>query len=362
MRERDANDNEVEELVRSYNQADDASRTVIEAKLADVLSPVVLRVLSRRLGLRLQDEVSFLATQAIAKTLAALKRHTKPRNLAAYAACVARGLAVNARADDRGERWNNAAACAAALQQFIHEESERRQLGTLPDGFQDLPLAERVRRLYRASLDRKYGNALCWWNRQVEALSPADPFIVKDAKSWNRAKRLFVERRIDPALWQERHHVVKEMVHPFGIRLISRCLFEAAQRREPTRAGYAIDARSSAEPDYTASWIGALSSRRERVYSHLVERLFSKPEYELELQVGRLLAAPRDQASRGQVSPYPTPMEIKRCLKRLPLNVADEILEIGFDRIAHIVERRIREYLIEPGNGQHFAAEMQQAA
>ena len=357
----DTNDNEVEVLVNQLEHADEVSRNAIKERISSLLVPVVDRVLRGRLGHRLQDEVSLLTTQAIARTLTMLEKR-RPLNLAAYAGGVAKRLAIATHTADRGGDRELASA-ANTLRPYIDEERELRESGTLPEGWERLPLPERVRRLYRRKLDARFAPAVAWWNQQVQALCPDNPFAVKDAKSFLKARRLFTEGGIDPAQWREpsgQYYVPKEAIHPYGIRLVSR-LIESMNRHD-IQAEYAIDVRSSSsDPDYSAPWIATLSSRPRVVFARVANELFARPGYELEYAVAQLMAAPREQP-RQEATLRPCPQEITRYLAKMPPEIAAEIRECGWTKIVREIEAKVAAHLSEPGVGQRLAMQLNVAA
>jgi len=100
-------------------------------------------------------------------------------------------------AEETGQQLDAGVTTALSkLRSDIEEERRMRELGQLPEGWEQTSRLERIRRLQLLRIRRDYGDRLKWWEETARKLGRN--LTISGADSWGKAKRLFLANQIDP--------------------------------------------------------------------------------------------------------------------------------------------------------------------
>jgi hypothetical protein len=258
----------------------------------------------------------------------------RPLNFIGHVArVVAPKLVPVAVAEEQGwQQDRDAVTALGQLRPDIEREAEMERSGQLPDGWQSLPKAERVRRLQLERIRRDYGDRLRWWEDTTRRLGR--PLRISGGQGWSAAKELFRRHDVDPQLylygWSP-YFLPRRVAHPYGAERIERALALVEGRRP---------APLSESVSVVAATPTAGRGLDRDVYRHAVLRLYSGPGRAAEKAVGLFLAGTVRPGLEG----------VQRWLSTLPEDVATDIRDMGFQQVARLVDEGVRGYISEePG-------------
>jgi hypothetical protein len=228
-----------------------------------------------------------------------------------------------------------------AVRPDIEAVQRMKSEGTLPDEWARLSPAERIYAHQKARLAKRYGPVIRWWNQQVQALHPGNPFQVDDHDSLRAAKELFTQhgKELPDSLWKSpasRYFLPVAALYPYGIRSITRMLDEQVRHG---RASVPEHAPAPIAPAVQApAWAQLLAGRQQDVYALVVQRVFSGSQHDIERSMGLFLAHNPRQSSQ-QVTAF---------LQTLPPDAAELIQEEGWPTIARQIDRVVLDEIRKP--------------
>jgi len=281
-----------------------------------------------------RSESSFLCALALQKLLPELRKPEPPPNslFGHVVGFTLKGLVPAAIAEEQGLQLDTGVTTALSrLRPDIEEERRLRELGKLPEGWEQLSRPERIRRLQLKRIRREYGDRLSWWESTAKQLGRN--LTITGGDSWGEAKKLFLANQIPPQLWAfpySRYYVPRRAAHPYGIQAIQRALdlLERRRTQQPT-APVAAPPREG----------GAVTQRDPDLYRAIVNHLYSSPGHEAERAVGELLS----------LDPRPDQNAIEEWLGQLPEAIASDVRDFGFLNLAREIDQRVKDFLSEPG-------------
>jgi hypothetical protein len=224
------------------------------------------------------------------------------------------------------------------LRPDIEAVREMEATGSLPPEWEELPEAERIYQHEKRRLSQRYGPALEWWNAQIRACQPQNPFPVKDRGALQCAKELLKRNGVSEQLWEApgaRYHVPTKALHPYGAKVIERMLAGGNPARPVALPEPALVAVGPAPAqDVDMAWLRDESPAQ--VYERLVERLFHP--HSAEHEVGRFIAR----------NPNCTRQQAQQFVNSLAEDVGDDIRSIGWERLVTEVDTKVLDALRDP--------------
>ena len=225
------------------------------------------------------------------------------------------------------EAWNALKADIAAVQQM-------ESTGALPDEWNSLSEAGRIYEHQKRRLNERYGPALSWLNDQVKRIQPQNPFIVNSASSLKYARELLEQDGVPPELYQKggQYYLPADAVRPYGTQTIERLLSTEGFARPSKPQAAPVVPLYAQQPESEDAMRLLQGGHESRAFKYLVDKLFSRPGYELEHSVGVFLAT----------TPRPTNVQIDVFLEQLPESDAEAIQNSGgFRQIVQQIDSEI---------------------
>lgn len=209
--------------------------------------------------------------------------------------------------------------------------------GAMPEEWHPLSRAERIYQHQRQRLSSRYGSILSWWNEQIRQLLPQSAFTIRDGVSLKQAREYLEQNkdRIPEQGWKFRdspYYLPTVAVQPYGVRAIERLLAtEALHARTDVQPTTRPAPGIATQPDDLRVETLLSGGHASAAFRWLIERLYSRPGYEVELSVGRYLAA----------HPAPSGQEVEQYLTSQPEQIADFIQENGWNRTVNEIDQAV---------------------